>query len=289
MMADGRNIYRENDEQRRLRALLAEDAETPEETEALLETVRFIRRWDAPSPTREETARLVEKLLPEVPQPERRRSVGQWWPLLILRAEARIIRREIWLASALVMALGVVVTLGISSTSAAAPLTILAPVVAAVGMALLYDSDMEQVLELADSTPVSARLLLLARLTLVFGFNLALGLAGSVVLALLRADMLLWPLVMSWLAPMAFLSALAFMLSVVTGDAVAGAVFSLTIWGMHVFVRAMPASGDLTWILSLPGLADPSTRPFLFAAALLLVMAALWLAGDTERRIGETL
>ncbi len=287
MMADERNIYREDDEQRRLRALLAEDAETPEETEALLETVRFIRRWDAPSPTWKETARLVEKLLPEVPQPERRHP-GQWWPLLILRAEARIIRREIWLASALVMALGVVVTLGISSTGAAAPLTILAPVVAAVGMALLYDSDMEQVLELADSTPVSARLLLLARLTLVFGFNLALGLAGSVVLALLRADVLLWPLVMSWLAPMAFLSALAFMLSVVTGDAVAGAVFSLTIWGMHVFVRAMPASGDLTWILSLPGLADPATRPFLFAAALLLVMAALWLAGDTERRIGET-
>ncbi|MDL1883249.1 hypothetical protein FBR01_06330 [Anaerolineae bacterium CFX8] len=288
MMADERHIYREDDEQRRLRALLAEDAETPEETEALLETVRFIRRWDAPSPTPQETARLVEKLLPELPKPERRHP-GQWWPLLILRAEARIIRREIWLASALVMALGVLTTLGINSTNAATPLTILAPVVAAVGMALLYDSDMEQVLELADSTAVSARLLLLARLTLVFGFNLALGLGGSVALSLLRADMLLWPLVMSWLAPMAFLSALAFLLSVVTGDAIAGAVFSLAIWGMHVFVRSMPASGDLSWILSLPGLADPAARPFLFAAALLLVMAALWLAGDSERRMGETL
>lgn len=289
MMADERHIYKEDDEQRRLRALLAEDAETPEEIEALLETVRFIRRWDAPSPTPQETARLVEKLLPELPKPERRRSVGQCWPLLILRAEARIIRREIWLASALVMSLGVLTTLGINSANAATPLTILAPVVAAVGMALLYDSDMEQVLELADSTPVSARLLLLARLTLVFGFNLALGLGGSVVLSLLRADMLLWPLVMSWLAPMAFLSALAFLLSVVTGDAIAGAVFSLAIWGMHVFVRSMPASGDLSWILSLPGLADPAARPFLFAAALLLVMAALWLAGDSERRMGETL
>ncbi|GIL12386.1 MAG: hypothetical protein BroJett038_11060 [Chloroflexota bacterium] len=288
MMADERHIYREDDEQRRLRALLAEDAETPEETEALLETVRFIRRWDAPSPTPQETARLVEKLLPELPKPERRHP-GQWWPLLILRAEARIIRREIWLASALVMALGVLTTLGINSTNAATPLTILAPVVAAVGMALLYDSDMEQVLELADSTAVSARLLLLARLTLVFGFNLALGLGGSVALSLLRADMLLWPLVMSWLAPMAFLSALAFLLSVVTGDAIAGAAFSLAIWGMHVFVRSMPASGDLSWILSLPGLADPAARPFLFAAALLLVMAALWLAGDSERRMGETL
>jgi hypothetical protein len=288
MMADERHIYKEDDEQRRLRALLAEDAETPEEIEALLETVRFIRRWDAPSPTPQETVRLVEKLLPELPKPERRHP-GQWWPLLILRAEARIIRREIWLASALVMALGVLTTLGINSTNAATPLTILAPVVAAVGMALLYDSDMEQVLELADATPVSARLLLLARLTLVFGFNLALGLGGSVVLSLLRADMLLWPLVMSWLAPMAFLSALAFLLSVVTGDAIAGAVFSLAIWGMHVFVRSMPASGDLSWILSLPGLADPAARPFLFAAALLLVMAALWLAGDSERRMGETL
>ncbi|NWG16795.1 MAG: hypothetical protein HXY41_09180 [Chloroflexi bacterium] len=288
MMADERQPYREDAENRRLRALLAEDADTPEETEALLETVRFIRQWDAPTPAPETTARLIESLLPELPQPARRHP-GQGWLLLVLRAEARIIRREIWLASALVMALGVVVTLGVGGVNPATPLALLAPVVAAVGMALLYDSDMEQVLELTDSTPASVRLLLLARLTLVFCFDLALGLAGSVVLTLLRADVLLWPLVMSWLAPMAFLSALAFMLSVVTGDAVAGAVFSLTIWGMHVFVRSMPASGGLTWILSLPGLADPATRPFLFAAALLLVMAALWLAGDPERRIGETL
>lgn len=248
---------------------------------------QFLRRVPAPQPTAGDTAQLIERLLPEMPRPSRRRALREWWPLLLLRAQFRIVRREIWAASALVMALGVLVTLASYTGTGLTPLAALAPVMAAVGVALLYDGDLTLMFELEDSTPASVRRLLLARLTLVFGFNLVLALAGSFLLALVHADVLLWPLVLSWLAPMAFLSALAFWLSVISGDSVTGAVFCLLIWGSHIVLRTAPTPNPIIYMLSLPGLGDAAMRPALIGAALVLLVAAFWLVDRKERRISN--
>lgn len=255
--------------------------------ENLHDTARFLNLWPAPQPTAAQTAQLIEHLLPEMPRRSRLREAWEWWPLLLMRAQFRVLRHEIWAASALVIALGVVVTFGSYQSGSLTPLAALAPVVAALGVALLYDGDLVLVFELEDSTPASVRLLLLTRLTLVFGFNLVLALAGSVLLAAVRADVLLWPLVLSWLAPMAFLSALAFWLSIVTGDSVAGMVFSLLIWGMHVVLRSTPITNPILSVLSLPGLGDAAMRPMLIGVALLLLLVAFWMVGRIERRIGD--
>lgn len=270
----------------RLRALLAEDADSPEDAESLLLLLTYLEAWSSPSPTSAATSRLVESLLPELPEPDSPLEYGlSWWPLLLLRAQLRIVRGEIWLATALVMLLGVIVTLATydPTTTSLLPFTVLAPVMAAVGVALLYDSDIRQMFELEDTTPASARLLLLARLTLVFGFNLLTGIAGSVVLALLQSDLSLWPLILSWLAPMTFLSAFAFFLSVVTTDAFFGIVVGLFVWGGHVLMQLFPHLDNFSFALSLPGLIAAENRPVLFAVALLLVTVATWLAGLNER------
>lgn len=270
----------------RLRALLAEDADSPEDAESLLLLLTYLEAWSSPSPTTAATSRLVESLLPELPEPDSPLEYGlSRWPLLLLWAQLRIVRGEIWLATALVMLLGVVVTLATydPTTTSLLPFTVLAPVMAAVGVALLYDSDIRQMFELEDTTPASARLLLLARLTLVFGFNLLTGIAGSVVLALLQSDLSLWPLILSWLAPMTFLSAFAFFLSVVTTDAFFGIVVGLFVWGGHVLMQLFPHLDNFSFALSLPGLIAAENRPVLFAVALLLVTVATWLAGLNER------
>jgi hypothetical protein len=292
-MSEQHQADRNEIETERLHALLLEDGGSPDEAAALLDVVSHMKTWAAPHATQEMTAQLVEKLLPEMPAHESRssrlvRGARQWWPLLLIRAQVRVVRREIWAASALVMVLGTLVTIGAynPTSDSMIPIAILAPVVAAVGVALLYDAEYEQMLEIEDSTPASARMLLLARLALVFGFDLLLGLVGSILLSVFHADVLLWPLVMSWLVPMAFLSALAFLLSIVLGDALFGAALGLIAWGLHVLLRTIPDPNRWIVFLSLPILSTPAYRPLLLAGAAALLVLALWLVGHNERRIG---
>lgn len=276
-----------DDETQRLRAMLVEDLGSSDAADDFLPTVQRLRQWrplEAQS-----SGELLKVLAPELPRPKTRLArLLDWYPFLLIRSQVRVVRREIWAASLLVMALGTFVTLADASANLLS-LSVVAPIVAAVGVALLYDSDVERILELEDSTPISPRRLLLARLTLVFGFDLMLGLIGSVFLAAFQAQLSLWSLVMSWLAPMAFLSGLAFLLSVLFVDAVAGAVFSLILWGMHVVLRVMPSQNEWMQILSLPGLANPDARPLLLGAAAALIVIALWLVGHVERNIGEVI
>jgi hypothetical protein len=178
------------------------------------------------------SATLVEVLKAEMHggRKTRLQTLTSWWPLLLLRSQLRVVQGEIWFASALVIGLGTLVTVLTfeAGSSMMLPLVFLAPVVSGFGVAFLYDGNIVQMLELEDTTPASARILLLARLTLVFGFNLLLMLAGSLILAIALEDVSLWPLVSSWLAPMTFLSALAFFTSVLIKDALVGGFLSHT-------------------------------------------------------------
>lgn len=278
----------------KLRAMLAEDMDSPEEAEAMAQVVRQMNRWTAPQPTPLMTAELIEHLLPELSVTDSRlrwglRRLSECWPVLLIRAQLRVVRREIWAASALVIALGLLVTVLTYSPSAgsAIPLVVLAPVIAAVGVALLYDTEYQHMLEIENTTAASTRMLLLARMTLVFGFDLLLALGASLLLVVIRADVLLWPLVMSWLAPMVFLSGLAFLLAVASRDALAGSVFGLMIWGLHVMLRSIPDPDRWLYALSLPGLSAPENRTLLFLVAAFMVVVALWMAGQHERNIGD--
>lgn len=152
---------------------------------------------------------------------------------LVMWSQTRIFHKMLWIASALVIALGALVTLALRTAlnpDTSLPLTIVAPLVAAFGVALLYGTDADPAVELVLATPISPRLIMLARLVLVFGFNLLLTMACSIVLSLYRPDLSLLALILDWLAPMTLLSGLAFLLSALLFDPLASALISLFIW-----------------------------------------------------------
>lgn len=271
-------------EDERLRAMLREDTGSDEKADALLGTVKRLRRWQAPDTVN--TSALLSVLATQMPRKlSRRERLLSWYPLLLLRTQARVVSREILLASALVITLGVLVTLASSEFGGMTTFGVLAPMVAAVGIALLYDRDAERLLELEDTTRTSARQLLLARLTLVFGFDLLLGLIGSVILVLFRSELSLMPLVLSWLAPMTFLSGLAFFLSVLLLETMYAATFSLSLWVFHLFLREINASGGIWDVLV--NLTAPEIRPLLMTLGVLLAAVGIWLSGRIERKVGN--
>jgi hypothetical protein len=262
----------------RLRAKLIEDTGSTEEADRLLPLARELPAWSVPTPTAQETDRLVQTLTAVVPA---RRSRHLWaltgW---LLQAQLRVVQQEIWLASALVMVLGLFVTLTLQPDLGPEllPLVWVAPLVAAVGVAFLYGPTSDPALEIELAAPVSLRLVVLARLWLVFAFDLALGLLSSVVLVLLHSGWSLWPLVSLWLAPMTFLAALAFLLSMLFVEPLISIAICLVLWGIQVMRTFPPFAAFPNWLAQ-------DGQPWLWLLTVLCVGAALWLAGREEHQL----
>lgn len=271
-------------------------AETPAEQpelEGAAEVGAFLKRWRDPAPDPAAKAALLEVLSAELdaqpaarrarPRPVRHHRIA--WAWQILRAQVRLVHPATWAASGLVIALGALVTLILyqpAQTGAELPLVVVAPVVAACGVAFLYGGEADPALELQLATPVSPRLILLARLALLFGFNLVITLACSVVLTQAQAQISLAPLIVSWLAPMTFLSALAFLLSVLFFDSLASVLISLLLWAAITVRHFLDLSVSLV-----PDVLHASAYPAMLVAAPVLVLLALWLAEREERWPGS--
>ncbi len=210
-------------------------------------------------------------------------SMLQIW--LILQSQVKLVHRWIWAGTAFMLLLGLLVTLTPLSTSniAALPFVLAAPIIAALGAALLYGDDTDPPLELQLSTPIPPRAILLARLALLFGFNLGVALIGSSILAALRSDITFMPLVLSWLAPMTALSAFAFLCSVVLFDAALSAIISLLIWVALVWRHLGETTLPPTVNAILPDFWSANLQPTLFFAAFAAILFALFLA-DREMR-----
>lgn len=276
-------------EKEHLRRMVQEDTG---EAKTLLPAVQRLQQWQPPIITSEATQNLIALLSAELPEPvvqQRTRFDLIWnsWAILILRSQFRVVQKELWLASALVITLGTVVTLAtysIETTNSILPLVILAPLVTAVGIAFVYGPLNDPALEIELAAPLSPRLIALARITLVFCFNLVLGIIGSAALSLSGSGLTFAPLVAAWLAPMAFLSALAFLLSVVFFDPLTSAMFSGAIW-LAMSMRHV-VTVDLHPLLNLlPNLLTADARPLIWLLTVGLMGAALWLVGEDERWI----
>lgn len=265
------NQINRQSEAERMRQLLLEDGES----DADVVLADALASWEAPRPTAMQTRLLVDQLADFLPQP--RFDVRRWLWLLML-SQLRVVRFEIWLASLLVMALGVLVTLAVETPNQATlPFTIIAPLVAAVGIGVLYDEEQDALRELEFSTRASGPLLLWLRLTLVFGFDLIVALVGSVVLAATRTELSLWPLVTTWLAPMTFLSGLAFVLSILSHHMLIGAATSIALWAFHLIAIQIPKDGRLLLeLVSMPGFSQVENRWLLIVAGVAMAIMGLW-------------
>jgi hypothetical protein len=269
-----------NREEQRLRALLTEDF--GDEADRFLPIVRELSHLPELPATDEEIMQATIKLRGWLPKPPTTRQIWRdlWFPMTLLRAELQLLRYELWVASILVIAIGLLVTSLTNETAQISlPFVQIAPVMAALGVAFIFNLNSEPPSEIILTCLISIRMILLARLTIIYCINLLLGVAGSVFIVVTNSNLSLWPLIAAWLVPMTLLSALAFFLGIVAKDPLFGSVVSLVLW---IWQRV-----DIPY-LKPPVTITTMNHFVLLVSAGLLCAAAVWLAGKDERWIGAT-
>ncbi|MFI6453853.1 hypothetical protein ACIBF6_20110 [Streptosporangium amethystogenes] len=201
------------------------------------------------------------------------RGLHRAWALLAM--EARLVHPMIWLVSVVTVLVSVFFVL--AKSQGTEPLLALAvSLIAMVGAAGSYGPEYDDAFELVAVTPTSPRVILLARVTLVFGYDLVLALAASTVLSSRGAAPAgLTSLIMSWLGPMVLLAAFTLLLSVCwnpTGAMSGG----LAVWTAYALCT--------TTELSVIDVFRPlwTTTPATVALALALLLAAVIAAGMGE-------
>lgn len=141
-----------------------------------------------------------------------------------------------WLISTVVVfGVGTLVSLGPGQSF----VWLIAPAVAAVGIAFAYGPGIDPAWELSSSCAVPDRMVLLTRAVAVFALNAVLGLLASVASGAAAA------LTFGWLIPMTAVCALALAVAVAARSAAVGAAAGVAAWVITV-LASQSASGRLT-------------------------------------------
>lgn len=206
----------------------------------------------------------------------------------LLRAQAYLIKREIWPASAGIMALGVI--LGLISNHIEA-ISYVAPLMAAAGLSVLYGPENDPAYELTLATPTSFWKILLARLSVVSAYNLLLALLASLAMLLIVPPNLLGMIILGWLAPMAFLSALALLLSLWMKTSTAITI-AYSLWILQ-YLKLSKAFGNwgfsVQWDTFLESYRSFWQSPgLLLALSLVLLVIGLFSTRFSERSLNQT-
>jgi len=193
----------------------------------------------------------------------RRRMVLVW---LILTHQVPLVRRSLAAASAVMVVIGAMVVLVGGQGRAGTLVTLLAPLAAAIGLALVHGTDVDPSLELTAATATSPRTILLARLVLVTGVDFVMALAATILATIVAPGVSFGALVTAWLGPMLLLSSLSLALAVLSRPSV-GIAVSLGLWAVrvaaggpddvaivprHLLTNAQAAAIRDAWTTSLP-------------------------------------
>ncbi len=157
------------------------------------------------------------------------------------------------IATVVVLAAGMGATLGTGTPYVA----LVAPAVAAAGIAYAYGPGIDPAWELSQSMAVSDRMVLLVRALAVFCLNAALGLAASAASGAAAA------VTFGWLVPMTAVCALALAAATVARSANVGVAAGLAGW-MIIVLSGQAVAGRLTAAVTASALVLPY---LLFAAA----------------------
>jgi hypothetical protein len=149
-------------------------------------------------------------------------------------------------ATAVVLVAGILATLGTGTPYVA----LVAPAVAAAGIAYAYGPGIDPAWELSCSMAVSDRMVLLVRALVVFGLNAALGLAASAASGAAVA------VTFGWLVPMTAVCALALAAATLARSANAGVAAGLAGWVITV-LSAQVAAGRFTAAVTDSALVGP--------------------------------
>jgi hypothetical protein len=149
-------------------------------------------------------------------------------------------------ATAVVLVAGILATLGTGTPYVA----LVAPAVAAAGIAYAYGPGIDPAWELSCSMAVNDRMVLLVRALAVFGLNAALGLAASAASGAAVA------VTFGWLVPMTAVCALALAAATLARSANAGVAAGLAGWVITV-LSAQVAAGRFTAAVTDSALVGP--------------------------------
>ena len=201
----------------------------------------------------------------------------------VLAAQVPLLRERLWIGSALVMALGSVVSASLrSATGAGLVIALVAPVLAGLGVAVTHGPECDPRLELVLVTGTPPRVVMLARLLLVVGYDLALALVASgVVAAGGRSSIGLITLVDLWLGPMLLLASLSLVVSMRAG-AGAGVSVTMALWALRV-LAASDGDGLLGKRLAAV-VKDLWSTSWVGVASGLVLVAAAWVSASPSRR-----
>ncbi|MEW6401467.1 MAG: zf-HC2 domain-containing protein [Chloroflexota bacterium] len=213
---------------------------------------------------------LAERALEQIHRPSRAR-LALLRAAQLLRAQVYLVQREMWPASAAVMALGVCVALLSKHVEV---VYFIAPMIAASTLSILSGSEHDPAYELTIATATSPWKVLLARLSIVSAYNLLLALGATLLLLFMFPPGMLGTVALGMLAPMAFLSALALLLSLWMGTSNA-VVITYVLWVAQI----IPYKSIGAWMVS-PGWSPVilSYREFWQSPMLLLVLSVLLFA-----------
>jgi hypothetical protein len=223
----------------------------PEETASLLEAITALRAAAADelgggSTAADSTDDLVALLTPHLPAPPSPvaraldAATGHlgWLAgiLAAIRPQVRILRGAFWLASAVIVLAGLPLISPAVRTTAGTSLTysgfllLVAPLMAALGVAYAFRSAGTGMAELELTCPLSPLQLVLGRLFWVATYDAALLGAASVVAAGYEPRVNLAYLVIGWLMPMLVMAAATLALSLYVSLWLS-AVLTLGLWG----------------------------------------------------------
>lgn len=201
---------------------LREQGEAPEEIADLAPALLSLSAWQAPQPTAADTGRLLARLMPALPnlspvrQAIRARRMSQRGRLAALletaRTQVSLFHPAFWLLSAAVMLAGAAAMLSNASLDQSLLLRAIGPFLAYLGTTTAFRGVNLRVLEFELACPSSPTQLALARLVIVLGYDVGLGLALSLALwAHDKTSFLM--LTLYWLMPLLLVAGLALLLS----------------------------------------------------------------------------
>ncbi len=182
-----------------------------------------------------------------------------------------------WLiASTAILAVG-----ALAQAGAGQPLVwLIAPAVAAVGIAYAYGPGVDPAWELSCSCAVSDRMVLLTRAVAVFAVNAVLGLAASAATIGTTASAHAAQLTFAWLIPMTAICALALAVAAAARSANAGAAAGVAAWIIVVLAQSAASTTPGT---PEARLSDAVTDPALYLPYLAIAACCAVIVGYATR------
>ena len=213
-------------------------------------------------------AGALHQVRAEIPHSARLR-----WAWLMVRAQVPVVRQRLTAASLLVMMAGAAIAMASGLGWSGQVFVLLAPLAVAVGCAIVFHDDLG---ELALAMPATPRLVLVARLVVVFAVDLAAALLASVAVAG-RLHEALTALIGAWLGPMLLLATMSLLLSALAGSG-PGITVALGLWFLRVLAGLGASDGIITGPVAARIDAAWATSPAVLVVAVTLLAATIAVA-----------